>query len=491
MTDDIPLPRPPMAELAAAGDAADFGWGPVGELLPYQDSVLAGRGNDLRLYETIKRDDQVQSTWQQRVRAATAREWDVEPGGPSALDKAAAEDLKVQLQAIDLDRVMGKMANGLFYGYGVGECLYRAEGGRIRLDAVKVRRARRFRFDRGGRLRLLRSDHPAGEVMPDNKFWVFTAGADDDDNPYGLGLGHYLYWPVWLKRNGVRFWSLFLEKFALPTTLGKAPGGATDEERRKLLTALRAITRDSAVVVPEGVDIQLIESVRQSGADFGAFVGRMDAAISKIVLSQTLTTDSGGSRAQGEIHQAVKLEVVKGDNDLMCESFNSGPATWLTRWNFPGAAPPRLWRDHAEPEDLEKRSKRDTDIRRLGYRPTQDYITMVYGPGWLPDAAPAEPAPETRPPPDPAEFAESPPPPARDAADHLTDQALPLAAPAMDSMIDRIRAVIDGAASLDQVPALLAERFGDVAEDELAGLIGEAMVLADLHGRRDLADGDG
>ncbi len=486
MSDDQTLPRPDMGEIVTSGDAADFGFAAVGELLPYRDDLLMGRGGDLKLYEALKRDDQVHSTWQQRIRAATAREWDVEPGGPSARDKEAADDLKAQLMEIDFDRVSGKMLNGLFYGYAVGECLYRTDAGRIRLDAIKVKRSRRFRFDREHCLRLLRPDLPAGEMMPPNKFWVFSAGGDEDDNPYGLGLGHFLYWPIWMKRNGLRFWSLFLEKFAIPTTKGVISRGASPEDRRKLMAAMRAMTRDSAIVIPEGVDITLVESVRQSGSDFGAFVSRMDSAISKIVLSQTLTTDSGGSRAQGEVHQAVKLEVVKGDNDLLCENFNGGPARWLTAWNFPGAATPKLWRDHAEPEDLEARSKRDVQVRGLGYRPDQDYITRTYGLGWVPDAGGSPPPAPTAAEPATTDFAE---PVAKDAADELTIQALPVAAPAMESMIEQIRAIIDGATSLDEVPGLLLAKYGEVGIDDLASVIGEAMVLADLHGRQDLTDG--
>jgi hypothetical protein len=52
--------------------------------------------------------------------------------------------------------------------------------------------------------------------MPERKFWTFSAGAATDDEPYGLGLGHFLYWPVFFKRNDIKFWLIFLEKFAAP-----------------------------------------------------------------------------------------------------------------------------------------------------------------------------------------------------------------------------------------------------------------------------------
>uniref|UniRef100_UPI0021480E90 DUF935 domain-containing protein n=1 Tax=Endozoicomonas sp. ONNA2 TaxID=2828741 RepID=UPI0021480E90 len=294
----------------------------------------------------------------------TQSEWDVEPASESSEDKAAAEFIKEQLNSRNFDDVTDKMLFGVFYGYSVAECLWAYDGNRIVIDDIKVRDRSRFRFGMEGDLRLININHPNGMQLPKKKFWVFSAGADHSDNPYGMGLAHYLYWPTFFKRNGIKFWLIFLEKFGMPTAAAKLPPGQAQDpiEREKALQALDAIQSDSGVVIPDNVVIELIEAARSGTADYNALCQRMDKTISKVILSQTMTTDDGSSRSQAEVHQDVQQDVIKSDADLVCESFNQQVVTWLTEWNFPNATPPRVWRKTEPEEDLMARADRDNKI---------------------------------------------------------------------------------------------------------------------------------
>ncbi|MER2635162.1 MAG: DUF935 family protein, partial [Rhizobiaceae bacterium] len=237
-------PTPVLEELAdAAGEGIGSTLAPfVGEILLPGDPTLAALGGDPSVYRQLLRDDQVASTLQQRALALTSREWEVQPGGPKRADKQAAAFLEEELARIDWDRITRKMLYGVFYGHAVGEVLWRIrDDGRIGILDIRVRRCERFRFDRDGRLRLLKLGAPQGEIMPARKFWTFSFGGEDDDDPYGRGLASYLYWPVWLKRNAVRFWAIALEKFAMPTPIGKYPPGAPEPAKRTLLEAAQAV----------------------------------------------------------------------------------------------------------------------------------------------------------------------------------------------------------------------------------------------------------
>jgi phage gp29-like protein len=395
-----PPKRPEMGEVATTLDGRDITRGYVNSLplLQPQDRVLYERaGGNYEIYEEIARDDQVKASFEQRRLAVVSREWDVEPGDTSRKAKKAADFLSEQLKHIGWDRVSDLMLWGVFYGYAVGELVYASDGAMIGIDAIKVRKQRRFGFSPDMELRLLTMHQPMGERLPPNKFWTFVTGADNDDEPYGLGLAHWLYWPVWFKRNGVKFWLIFLEKFGQPTSKGTYPAGATPEERTRLLQALQAITADSAITVPEGMQIELIEAARSGTQDYTALYDRMNEAISKVNIGQTMTTDDGSSRSQSETHMEVRQDFVKADADLICESFNRGPVLWLTYWNFGEGVPcPRVWRDVSEPEDLEARSRRDKNLRDIGFRPTLKEVTDVYGGEWMevakPTADPDEPA---------------------------------------------------------------------------------------------------
>lgn len=352
------------------------------ELLAPTDTVLRQKGGNYSVYREVLRDDQCKSTFQQRRDKVISAEWKVEPGGTRAIDKKAADFLREQLQALEWDRATNGMLYGLWYGYAVAELLYDTDGRYITVADIKVRDRSRFRWGIDNSLWLRRDT--GDELMPDRKFWTFTTGADHDDEPYGLGLAHYCYWPVFFKRNDIKFWLVFLEKWAAPTVKGKVSQATFNDPvaRAEALRQLRSFATDTAIVVPDNIEVELMEAARGGSSSYEEMRASMDAAIAKIVLSQTMTTDNGSSRSQSEVHERVADDVVKSDADMVCGSFNRGAARWLTEWNFPGAAVPRVWRDTAPPADLGAIAERDTKIISLGYEPTEEYVKATYGDGW-------------------------------------------------------------------------------------------------------------
>ena len=272
-------------------------------------------------------------------------------------------------------------------------CCGRFDSSRIVIDGIRVRDRARFKYDTDNQLRLINHQHPQGLLLPDQKFWQFSVGANHSDNPYGLGLAHSLYWPVFFKRNDIKFWLIFLEKFGMPTTAGKLPGGKIDSptERTRALQALQAIQTDSAVVIPDDMTIELIEAARGGTADYSELYERMDKAISKVVLSQTMTTDDGSSRSQAEVHKGVANWVVK--SDAICCARVLTAARWPGWSNGISRVPRRLGSGATTepPEDLLVRAERDEKIISLGYEPTEAYMEETYGPGWVKKVAPESP----------------------------------------------------------------------------------------------------
>lgn len=360
------------------------------DILEVGDSVLRSKGGvaNLSIYKELMRDDQVSSTWMQRRLAVTSCDIVVEPGAKDAASTAAAEALQEELDALNWDDITDKMLNAIFYGWGVAEIIWKPNGSRVSFGAIKVRDRARFRFDIRGGLHLWTAGSGFVE-MPDRKFWTMTAGADHHDEPYGLGLAHALYWPVFFKRNDIKFWLIFLEKFGMPTAVAKLSKSQLDQpaEVAKAVVMLRRIATDAGVVIPEdgekGPIVELLEAARSGAADYEGMKKAMDAAIAKIVIGQTATTEgTPGRLGSDKTQQDVAQKIVEADSDLLCGGFNAGPVKWWTEMNFPGATAPRVYR-HTEPaEDLAARAERDTKIFGLGYEPTEDYIAETYGEGW-------------------------------------------------------------------------------------------------------------
>ncbi|MGL4619162.1 MAG: phage portal protein family protein [Chroococcidiopsis sp.] len=376
-----------LIEYAGIGGGKDITRGFVNAFykwLPTQDSLLNLKsGGDLELYEQVAQDDQVKSCLQQRFRALIAKDWEVIPGGEKRVDKQAAEHIEKQLGNINWDDRNEKMLWGIHYGYSAAEILWKREDDKVEISAIKVRNRRRFHFNDEQRLVLKTMQNPLGEDLPERKFWHFCTGADHDDEPYGRGLGYWLYWPTFFKRNGVRWWLKFVEKYAQPTRLGKYPAGATQGEKDTLWNALGSFGDDARSMIPEGLEMEFLESSRAGTVDYKALCDQMDAAIAKIILSQTMTTDNGSSLSQAEVHEGVKDEVIESDADLLCESFNNGPAKWLTDWNFPGAAYPKVRRKIQVDPDPAAMADTDTKLQGLGISLKPEAIVAKYGEDYI------------------------------------------------------------------------------------------------------------
>lgn len=503
------LPKKPEGrEIASAGNGRDItrGYLPDNLLMAAGDTVLATRGNgDYKIYEEIARDDQVKTCRQQRELALIAKEWGVEPGDSSRKAKKAADRLEAFLDRLAWDDKTQKMLSGVLYGFAVGEVMWATDGLEITIDDIKVRNRSRFGFLPSGELRLRTMNNQLdGEALPPGKFWAFACGADHDDEPYGLGLGHYLYWPVFFKKNGIKFWLQFLEKFGQPTAVGKYPAGASDPEKARLLQALSAIQSSTAIRIPEGMAIELLEATRSGTADYTALYDRMNAAISKVYLGHSAGADSTPGKLGGEDNAGeVREDLIKADADLICGSFNRTVAKWLTWYNDgEGVAPPRVWRKTEPPEDLQAAASKDKTLFDMGFKPTITYITDKYGEGYeenanvgalqtenqnnvgrISDSVTRQDNPED--PAQPAQFAEG-----DDidptGIDSQTEQLASEAGASVKAMLDQIAAFAEQAESLEALRDKLLASYGELDSEKLTNVMAMGFAAAELSGRFDV-----
>ena len=478
---------PLTAEVATTQDGKDITRGYVGSLnyLQPQDKVLLYQGGgNYEIYEDLLRDDRVHSALAQRRSAVIARETLVAPGGLKRRDRMAAEFMQEQLDHIGWDHITDMMLYGTHYGFSVAEALYMRDGAHVVLDQVRVRNRRRFVFDTKFKPRLLTTKNSVGEELPERKFWAFAAGADNSDEPYGRGLGHQLYWPVWFKKNQIQFWLVYLDKYATPTAVGKYPRGTLDEERDKILEALRAIRQDSAIALPEDVVVELLKASSTGTVDYAAFYDRMQNVITTIVLSQTMTTEDGSSLSQAAVHMEVREELVESDAFLVSDSWNRQIGAWLTEYNFPGAAPPVVSRIMGSADGKKPLAERDKLIVDMGHRLTAEYITETYGV----EVDTSMPAPNPMPPGagdgGSPEFAEDDP-----ALAALGGTLRDAAGPKIDALAGQARAALDDAGSLTAWRDWLdTAATGDLDTAALTTALAEGLRIAHLTGYADAQD---
>jgi Mu-like prophage protein gp29 len=247
-------------------------------LLQPNDDTLAtrGGGKGLRIYDELERDCNCYAMLQKRKMALIAREWSVEPGGNRRIDQAAADLVTAQLEQLQFDRICYDLLDAILKGYAVGEIIWDISREGIVAKDVIGRDQRRFVFAADYSLRLLTLEQPVyGIALPPRKFITHSFGAKDR-NPYGLGLGTRLFWPVFFKRQGLQFWLTFLDKYGSPTALGTYPTSASPTTRQALLSALQAISQEAQIALPQGMDVKLLEASRSGNAGYKELLVYLD-----------------------------------------------------------------------------------------------------------------------------------------------------------------------------------------------------------------------
>jgi len=349
----------------------------IGRTLLNPDKLLRseGGGRGIELYEDVLIDPQIRSTLQTRKLAVVCKEWEVVPASEKLKDRKIAEFVTDVLKGFGYDAARSMLLSGIVLGYKPGEIMWEYSEGSVWVKEIIGRASRRFCFDLDRSLRLLTLGNMIeGEQLPDRKFIVFR-NISDNGTPYGDPLGKSLYWPAWFKKNAVKFWMIFSDKFGMPTAVGKYPAGMEDPAQiNKLVDAITAIQTDSAVAIPDSMIIELLESARTGTMNtYESLCTFMNAEISKVLLGQTLTTEmsqKGGSYAASKTHNDVREDYVKADADSLCECQNNSLIKWIVDYNFPAVTQyPKVW-IRTEPEaDLLTQAQRDkilaVDIKGL------------------------------------------------------------------------------------------------------------------------------
>ena len=204
---------------------------------------------------------------QTRYLAVVGKEWDIVPaesarktGRPAVTtqEQKVADFVKDTLVATNFDQAMQELLQAILYGFYPGEVIWKVTDKGIQISKIRSKHPRRFSFTQDREMRLLTLQNMIeGEELPDRKFILFTYGSSD--NPYGKGLGQKLWWPVWFKKHGIKFWLIFLEKFGMPTAVGKYPPGTDTDQQQALLDAIDAMQNETGVKIPDTMAIDLLD----------------------------------------------------------------------------------------------------------------------------------------------------------------------------------------------------------------------------------------
>jgi len=214
-----------------------------------------------------------------------------------------------------------------------------------------------FHFDRIGHRELrLRDETWEGKRLPGGVFLVHEPTIKSGLSIRG-GLARVASIAYMAKAFTLKDWLAFMEVFGMPIRVGTYnPETIKEGERATLRNALANIGHDAAAMIPEGMNIDIVESMsRGSGGEslFGGLADYLDKQTSKAVLGQTMTTDDGSSLAQATVHQDIFQQFIALDARQVSNTINLGITTPWCQFNFGDNAPIcKLEIDTTPPEDL-------------------------------------------------------------------------------------------------------------------------------------------
>ena len=539
---DIKKQKPIESEIATTGKDPDIFYGWINALIN-PDPVLQNESGGLgvKLYDEIARDAHAGSVLQTLYLSVIGKEWEVVPAGADkkkkhtgnweTREKKIARFVEDALGKCNFDQMRLELLQAYLYGYYGAEVMWKTDhNGDVIIDRFFGKHPRRLSFTLDREPRLLTIQNMIeGEPLPDRKFLIFTYG--DSDNPYGKGLGQKLWFPLWFKKHGVKFWVIFLEKFGMPTIVGKFPASKKGE-RAKLLEAIAAIQSETGVVIPEDMALEFLEAARSGKVSYGEMCEYMDRQISKAVLGQNLTTDISekGSYSAAQVHEDVMQLIVEAVADLLDAYLNKTLIRWLVDYNFSGVTEyPRFVTQAGKKPDLESLSKVHKTVGiDMGLPITHAFLYETYNipepeegeevierpalQAMLPASqededgdddgntpARGKPKPGDKQQPnqkpktkgkDPA-FAEGDDPkypPEQMAIEALVDKSAKQAVSVFSEMLKPVRKIIMEAESLQDAKDKIFAEYEHMDPQELEDLLAKALFTAHMHGRATIAD---
>ncbi|MBA7564085.1 DUF935 family protein [Candidatus Atribacteria bacterium 1244-E10-H5-B2] len=314
------LVRPEMGEISHSG--TDI-WG-IGDLPVYNpDDLVEKKG--LEIYRKMqRRDGQVKAIFMLKKHARLSTPWNIRPEDEDDQDAIRqAEFIEHCFSDMkgNINNTLLKIWNAMRDGYSVAEINYKVLPtgefkGMIGIDNIKVRKAVNYMFkcDEHGNILEKGLIEGRNKQLPVNKFILFAYNPNDDDADSLYGESDFRAAYRYYFSNDIvqRFWNIFLEKFGQPTVIGRYESGTPKIKQDEYLEILKNIQTDTAIVMPKGLEAELMEAVRRGEAGYKDAFNINNAMIARSLLVGTLLMDTGekGSWALSKTHFDIFIYVL-------------------------------------------------------------------------------------------------------------------------------------------------------------------------------------
>lgn len=241
-----------------------------------------------------------------------------------ANDEVAEEIVEAVQKLVDdsaFDALIAGLIDGLGKGYAAVEIQWDDTFTPI---AYQWRDPRYFQFakDNAYKLLLRDNDNKDGKALPAYKFVIHFPKLKSGI-PIRGGLARMAALSYMCKTYALTDWMAFCEVFGMPIRVGKYDNGASDNDKAILKKAVTYIGTDAAAIIPESMSLEFIETNSKGGENlYQNLANWLDKQMSKAVLGQTMTADDGSSQSQANVHNEVRLDLLRADAKQLAATIN-------------------------------------------------------------------------------------------------------------------------------------------------------------------------
>lgn len=180
-----------------------------------------------------------------------------------------------------------------------------------------------------------------------------------------------------LKRHSWGSWDEFEELFGIPIRIAKV-ASQSETVKKEVAGWLEEMGSAPYGVFPIGTEVEIKENTKADAFNvFYQKIKALDAEMSKLILHQTMTTENGSSRSQGEVHENTYKELITADKKQLLSILNEHlvPAMRAIGYDIPEGHKIKI----NQTKDPNEQIKIDGELMRSGVKLKSSYLEKTYG----------------------------------------------------------------------------------------------------------------
>jgi SPP1 gp7 family putative phage head morphogenesis protein len=302
---------PPINLLKSEISFADSSYYTKYMLKPYNPATLYQKHGNYDVYDEMREDDQIKSVLTLKKLIILNSEWEIESENEEI--KKFIENCLCEYIDESFTQKLYQILSAMDYGFSVTEKIMDSidteYGQKFVFTKLKTRAPHTFLFetDSQGNLSKLIQHTGHGDIPIDPKKFIIFSWNKEFDDFYGnseLNKGVYRAW--WSKDAIIKFWNIYLERFGMPTAVGKLPRNAGEGDKNRFKDIIKNIQAKTGVIIPDDFSLEFLKGMDgASSASYEAAIDKYNTMIARSMLQPDLlgfsgSKTGGGSYALGE-----------------------------------------------------------------------------------------------------------------------------------------------------------------------------------------------